>query len=200
MKKLRNALKNPEVYRFLTVLVFTCFIILLNWIIIFKVGEQERFLKKFTLASKKTLTQRFLNGFLPVDVFIREIKRSPGDFLLNILVFLPFGIFLPTLTKKRTLFKFLLTCLLTSVFFEVFQLITMWGVFDAGDLLANTLGFVVGYVFYILIASKMKKYTLAIIYFIILLIAIPISIYAVTTTALNFEFYISLLKQLPQIY
>ena len=76
MKKLRNALKNPAVYRFLTVLAFVCFVILLNWIIIFKVGEQEGFFKKFTLASKKTLTQRFLNGFSPVDAFIRKIKRS----------------------------------------------------------------------------------------------------------------------------
>ncbi len=200
MKKLRNSLKNPAIYRLLTILVFICFIIILNWIVIFKVGEKKIFFNNFTTGSQKTIAYRFLKGFWGIEVFIRELRRSSSDFLLNILAFFPFGILLPLLTKKRTFFRFLLIAFLTSLSFELFQLVTVWGVFNAGDLFANTLGFIIGYILYVFVASKFKKYTLAVIYFIILIIAIPISIYAITTTALNFEFYIFLLKQLSQIY
>ena len=88
MKKLRNSLKNPAVNRLLAILVFICFIVLLNWIVIFKLSEQEYFLKNFISLSKSTFFKRFSKGFLSIEIpsNISKEQQHDCDVILNTLM------------------------------------------------------------------------------------------------------------------
>ena len=65
----------------------------------------------------------------------------------NILVFVPFGILVPIIRRKKTgiFYVFFLT-LFFSLFIETVQLFTRVGVFDVDDLIMNTVGGVLGYI------------------------------------------------------
>jgi glycopeptide antibiotics resistance protein len=66
----------------------------------------------------------------------------------NVLIFVPFGFFLPMASKRKS---FLTTVFLgfgLSLLVEIFQLVTAVGSFDVDDLFLNTVGVVVGFVIY----------------------------------------------------
>lgn len=70
------------------------------------------------------------------------------NLLGNILIFIPFGFFLPMGSTKKS---FVLTALFSfflSLGIETFQLLTKIGSFDVDDLLLNTLGGIIGYLLY----------------------------------------------------
>ena len=199
MRVLRSYLKSPTVFRILTVLAFICFVILLNWIIIFKISSELILTDSFYGMIKKPFKERFMLGAIPF-IFSKNALNSLVDFLLNIIIFIPFGILFPTLTKKRTFFRFLLVAFLISLTFEIFQLITLWGHFDVDDLISNSLGFIVGYLFYLFILKDMKKSTVTALYTLAIVIAIPFCFYAIISVFNRWEVYDSLLRQLPDYY
>lgn len=79
---------------------------------------------------------------------------GPIDTILNIVLFVPMGLFLPLLYNKYNNFKtVVLTGILFSVSVEVVQMFD-WGASDINDLITNTMGVCLGYLFYSII-SKM---------------------------------------------
>ena len=77
----------------------------------------------------------------------------------NVVAFLPFGTFLPILSKRCRKFGYTLLysfelCLLV----ELIQLVTKVGSFDVDDILLNTLGGVIGYLVYLAGMFFLKKY------------------------------------------
>lgn len=67
----------------------------------------------------------------------------------NVAAFLPYGFFLPILSKKfQNCFKVFLLSFLLSLAVELLQLIFKVGCFDVDDLLLNTIGGVIGYGIY----------------------------------------------------
>ena len=73
----------------------------------------------------------------------------------NVCVFVPFGAFLPALfTKCQKFFSVLLFTVELSFVVEIIQLITKIGSFDVDDLLLNTIGGILGYFVYKIMASK----------------------------------------------
>ncbi len=76
----------------------------------------------------------------------------------NIAVFIPVGIFLPTLIKRcKNVFFTTLVSLEISLAVEIVQLATRVGSFDVDDLLLNTLGGVLGYLIYLCTRRTTKK-------------------------------------------
>ena len=76
----------------------------------------------------------------------------------NVCVFVPFGTFLPALFEKCQ--KFLSVFLFTievSLVVEIVQLVTKVGSFDVDDLLLNTVGGILGYFLYKVLARKDHK-------------------------------------------
>ena len=64
----------------------------------------------------------------------------------NILVFVPFGMLIPIIRRKKTGFFYIFfMTFLFSLFIESVQLITRVGVFDVDDLIMNTVGGILGY-------------------------------------------------------
>ena len=99
-----------------------------------------------------TATYRYnLELFKEIKRFI-IYRRELGAFAVftnlfgNILIFVPFGFFLPMGSKRRSFFVTLFYSFGLSLCVEIFQLITKVGSFDVDDLLLNTIGGVIGYI------------------------------------------------------
>lgn len=84
-----------------------------------------------------------------------DIISSPKSALLNILLFIPLGIFLPMLWKEEynEFLKTLIFGFIFSLCIEVLQVLT-FRLSDINDLITNTIGTIVGYLLY----SKFLKH------------------------------------------
>lgn len=74
----------------------------------------------------------------------------------NVVVFMPYGVFLPWIWKRfRNFADTLLAAFLFSVSIEVFQLFSAFGAFDVDDVLLNCVGSIAGYLIF-MIGEKLK--------------------------------------------
>ncbi|MGB4610626.1 MAG: VanZ family protein [Saccharofermentanales bacterium] len=94
----------------------------------------------YNLIPLKTI-RLFLNSFLR-----NQNLPSLLNILGNIMIFVPFGIFIPLFWPDRN--SFLITFLsgsLIILLIEFVQLITVWGIMDIDDYLLNILGVILGW-------------------------------------------------------
>ncbi len=93
------------------------------------------------------------------------VLNSFENLVGNIVVFIPFGMFLPYIWKRFYNFAdTLLAGFLFSLGIEIFQLYSAFGAFDVDDILLNCVGVIAGYLFYMIFvllergsAQKEKK-------------------------------------------
>ncbi|MYL49809.1 VanZ family protein [Halobacillus litoralis] len=91
--------------------------------------------------------------FKTIENYITALEKGTMDtwtavknLLGNVLVFIPMGIFLPSLFRKlRRLSPFLLAFVLIILSAEVMQLLTQRGSFDIDDFILNVLGAWLGF-------------------------------------------------------
>lgn len=79
----------------------------------------------------------------------------------NIFAFSPIGFFVPIIYKKWEKFEWIhciVVTFLLSLIIETTQLILKIGVFDVDDLLLNTLGGLIGYIFFILVRKIVRQF------------------------------------------
>ena len=103
-------------------------------------------------------------------ILFKEIKRfweyrnQVGLFAMftnlfgNVLIFVPFGFFMPMASRYRSLFSTLFASFGLSLGVETFQLIAKVGCFDVDDLLLNTAGGIVGYLVFSICAAIRRRY------------------------------------------
>ena len=105
-----------------------------------------------------------LTLFQEIGRYCRQVKSGVWiPFIINVMgnvvVFIPFGVFMPMLFSKCK--NVLLTTLLSlefSIVIEVIQLVSRVGSFDVDDLLLNTVGGLCGFfVFCIGVAARKRK-------------------------------------------
>ena len=76
----------------------------------------------------------------------------------NVVAFIPFGIILPMLRKKKTgVLQIAIMTFIFSLIIESLQLYYKDGVFDIDDMILNTAGGIIGYVIYIIGKVLLKK-------------------------------------------
>ncbi|MBD5087546.1 MAG: VanZ family protein [Clostridiales bacterium] len=77
----------------------------------------------------------------------------------NVLAFAPFGFLLPIVSKQnRTFFCVVLYSFEFSLFIELIQLSFQVGTFDVDDLLMNTMGGMLGYLFFLTQKKRLKYF------------------------------------------
>ncbi len=128
MKKKNNLLN------WLVKISFVLYFFLLTWIIVFK----------FRIDIRNLRYLRTINLIPFKENALKEI-------LINIFLFIPYGMYLRELTKKKSLTVGII--ILTSFIFEVLQYILHIGISDITDVMMNTLGGMVG----ILLISILEK-------------------------------------------
>lgn len=86
-----------------------------------------------------------------------DMISGPIDTMLNVVLFVPFGFFLPFLYKKYHHIKpVVLTGFLFSLSVEIVQMFG-WGSTDINDLITNTIGACLGYFVYYLLSKALPN-------------------------------------------
>ena len=76
----------------------------------------------------------------------------------NILIFVPFGFFLPMASKYRSFFSILFYSFGVSLCVEIFQFFAKVGSFDVDDLFLNTVGGVAGFILFMICNTVKRRY------------------------------------------
>ncbi len=127
-------------FRILAIAAFFIYICFIVWnAVISRIGTEFDKVAFWPME----LVVKCLNGFMgtPMAGILFFVK----DFLVNILMFSPFGFLLAFVSEKNELKKTILYAFLLSLAIELTQLIFRAGVFSTGDLLSNTIGAYLGY-------------------------------------------------------
>ncbi|MCQ2508342.1 MAG: VanZ family protein, partial [Dorea sp.] len=115
-----------------------------------RTGEMEEYHYNLTLFKEimRFWTYREQVGFLAML----------NNLLGNIVIFIPFGFFMPMASRDEHFIKTVFDGFLLSLLVEVFQLITKVGCFDVDDLLLNTIGGLLGYLLYVAFERRRRTY------------------------------------------
>ena len=127
--------KENEIKNKLGILLFAIYLIVLFWILIFKLGVHFSYMRKRNFA------------LLP----FHEGKIDITEIILNIAVFVPLGIYVGVLCKRWSLGKKLLSFFLLSLMIESIQFIFRVGAFDTTDIITNTIGGTIGLIIFLII-------------------------------------------------
>ncbi|MGC4036709.1 MAG: VanZ family protein [Chitinophagaceae bacterium] len=152
--------KNPQdkFLRFVTWILFIFCMLILSRFILFK-GGIDRFEIYVAKYDSKKMMERGIKraNFVPFATlkYFFSIRKHYSylvakNILGNIIGFIPLGVLLPILFRRlQRSWKTIFTVFLISLAFETIQLLFNLGIFDVDDLILNTLGGVVGYIFYL---------------------------------------------------
>ena len=115
----------------LTTVLFIIYLIALYWILLFKLGVQFSY-----MGERRTNLVPFSGPILT------------SENILNIVIFIPLGVYAGSLFEKWLLGKILFFVFLLSLLVEGLQYILRVGAFDITDIVTNTLGGISGLVIF----------------------------------------------------
>lgn len=98
--------------------------------------------------------ERYLNA--RDTIFITAFS----NLVFNVLVFVPMGVLLPMASDKCCVWKFVISlfwCFCFVMFIECTQYFLGIGIFDVDDIILNMLGFLIGYLLYIIWGRDKSK-------------------------------------------
>lgn len=113
----------------LTNVLFVIYLIALFWIVLFKLGVRFSYMEN----REVNLIPFSLNG-----------KIDFGGLIMNVVIFVPLGMYAGILFERWSVGKKLSFFFLMSFMFEALQFIFKIGAFDMTDLITNTLGGIIG--------------------------------------------------------
>lgn len=131
----------------LTNVLFIIYLIALFWIIVLK----------FNVPFSYMGNMRSINLIPFSEPLILNGKIDFGEIILNVLIFVPLGIYAGILFKRWIIGKKLFLFFLVSLICEGFQFILAVGAFDITDIINNTLGGIIGLMIYKGIGKAFKN-------------------------------------------
>jgi glycopeptide antibiotics resistance protein len=117
----------------LTTVLFIIYLIVLSWILLFKLGVRFSYMGNRSVNLIPFSEPLILNG-----------KIDVGEIILNVVIFVPLGIYAGILFEKWIFGKKLFFFFLISLIVEGLQFILAVGAFDITDIITNTLGGIIG--------------------------------------------------------
>ena len=137
----------------LTIVLFMIYVLALIWIILLKL--QFSFTEIDRVRSINLIP---LQGSVIINGIV-----SLNEIFDNVIVFIPFGIYINMLKNKWSFIQKVLPIISVSLTFEVLQFIFAIGRTDITDLLGNTLGGIIGIFIYVVLLKIFKNKTIKII-------------------------------------
>ena len=130
----------------ITLALMLFYLLALIWVIIFKMEFSIKDFPQIRNINLIPFSQpAIVNG-----------KADISEIILNILAFIPYGLFLHTLMDKKSILRNILIIFATSFIFELIQYIFAICSSDITDIISNTLGGIVGLVISMLMAKLLK--------------------------------------------
>ena len=117
----------------LTIVLFVIYLIALFWILLFKLGVRFSYMENRQVNLIPFSEFLILNG-----------KIDFGEIIMNVIIFVPLGIYAGILFKEWIFGKNIFFFFLTSLIVEGLQFILRVGAFDITDIITNTLGGIIG--------------------------------------------------------
>ena len=167
---------------------FIFYLIILIWITIFKLNMLSALGNSLNKMIYLNAYERFMNQFM-----VYSISFDGLDFLeiiLNILIFVPFTLFLPLLFNK---IDFKRDIMLTFIFFsliETFQLVVGLGGFEFLDIATNMIGGCLGCFIFKSLKPCTSNKIINFISLTITIIFLPVVLYAIVNTAIHYDYYV----------
>ena len=183
----------------LSIIIFCIYILLLIWIVLLKCNIYLSITNGYFEFKTLTLKERFEYYLIPfIDYFNNEstqtfIKLKDG--ILNVIVFIPLGLYLSFFIKKNKFIKVIFYTFLISLLFEIIQLFTLLGSFQTEDLILNLFSGLLGYLIYKIIYKEKNIKVLNILSLISIIILTPILIYGVINTINMIDVYIDVITR-----
>ena len=123
--------KTPNI---LTTVLFIIYLIALFWILLFKLGVHFSNMGKMSSINLIPFSKPSMsNG-----------KIDFSEMILNVMIFVPLGLYAGMLFKRWFIVKKLLLIFLISLIIEVLQFILRLGVSDITDIITNAFGGIIG--------------------------------------------------------
>lgn len=194
--------KSEKTFKMLSAVVTCIYFILLIWVIMFKCNLEQSITDTYLFFKEMTLKERINFHLIPFmdyveGPFVSHIKTIIEDDILNILFFVPLGMYIGLFSKKHKFLKIFLIALSLSVFFEVFQLFSLIGSFSTKDVITNVSGSIIGYIIYKIVYkeenSERKIKILSITSIVVIFVFSMITFYAIFNTIKNIDLYINIL-------
>ena len=135
-KTRRNNSKVNRTTNKVTTVLFIIYLTAIFWILLFKLGVRFSYME---------------NRSVNLAPFSEPIDR--GEIILNVVIFVPLGMYAGVLFTKWSFGTKFLFIFLTSLMFETLQLILKIGAFDVTDIVTNTSGGIIG----LMIFGAIKK-------------------------------------------
>ena len=155
----------------------------------------------YDFLSTMTIKERMIRGlrifeFYKIEYELGIIKRTIILDLLNMIVFIPFGILVTHFFKKKRILISTVITFIFSLFIEIFQLLTIIGAFMLNDLIINIIGGVIGSIIYVYVtrSEKYKIYNILLIIFVSIMSII--SIYLIINFVSNINIYADIFKKI----
>ena len=194
-------MNNKEIKRLniLSIILFCIYILLLIWIVLFKCNIYLSITNGYFEFKTLTLKERFDYYLIPFIDYINNdstqtfIKFKDG--ILNVIVFIPLGLYLSFFIKNNKFIKVIFYTFLISLLFEIIQLFSLLGSFQTEDLILNTFSGLLGYIIYKIIYKEKNIKVLNILSLICIIILTPILIYGVINTINMIDVYIDVITR-----
>ena len=176
-------------------ILFISYTIIFIWIVIFKCSLVDDLKITHQNISRLSLYERLLNTS-EIESLIYRIQtgeylhRSILEPFLNIVIFVPIGMYVTYFQRKKSIFNTYITSLILSLSIELIQFATMIGGFSYLDLITNVIGGILGYFAYRIIYRETRIRILNAISIVFVSLAAPIAILAIVSTIANINFYI----------
>ena len=143
----RNNMNDNKKLNRLTYILLGVYLITIVWILLFKLG----------VHFSNMGIRRSINLIPFSEPLILNGKLDFSEMIMNVLIFVPLGIYAGILFKRWIIGKKLFFFFLISLIIEGLQFILAVGVFDITDLITNTLGGIIGLMIYIGIEKAFRN-------------------------------------------
>ena len=129
----RNNRSDNNTANRLTNVLFVIYLVVLWWILIFKLGVRFSYMEIRSVNLIPFNELLILNG-----------KPDLVGLIMNVMIFVPLGIYAGVLFKRWTFRKNIFLFFLISLMIEGFQFVFRVGAFDVTDIITNTSGGIIG--------------------------------------------------------
>ena len=141
-----NDRKNNHSTNKLTIVLLVIYLIALCWILLFKLGVRFSYMENRELNLVPFREPLMLND-----------KIVFGEMIMNVVIFVPLGIYAGMLFTRWSFGKNLFFFFLTSLIVEALQFIFRVGAFDITDTITNALGGIIGLMIFKAIEKVFKN-------------------------------------------
>lgn len=121
----------------LTIVLLIIYLIAIIWILLFKLGVRFSYME-----------YRVVNLIPFREPLLLNSKMDFGETTLNVIIFIPLGIYAGVLLRSWNLWRKIYFFYLTSLIIESLQFIFRIGAFDITDTITNTFGGLIGFILF----------------------------------------------------